>query len=197
MIPPTTSRGWTNVRGAGYDRRMRAFDANDAELFVFTYKEGLLSKVAHDLKIQARRLKVEIDADLNIALSVEVRGLRVLDAMQKGRRNPELLSSKDKLKIEDTLCSKDVLDAKAHPTITFESSAVKQTEGGYDVQGNLTIRGRTVQIQAEVEATEDRLETEVRLHQPDFGIAPFSALLGTLKVKPGVKVRLSVPRELS
>ena len=36
--------------------------------------------------------------------------------------------------------------------------------------------------------------TVVRLHQPDFGIKPYSALLGTLKIKPEVTVRCSVPR---
>jgi hypothetical protein len=33
----------------------------------------------------------------------------------------------------------------------------------------------------------------VRLHQPDLGIKPYSAMLGTLKIQPGVAVEISVP----
>jgi len=34
---------------------------------------------------------------------------------------------------------------------------------------------------------------EVPIHQPDFGIKPYSAMLGALKVKPDLVVRCSVP----
>jgi hypothetical protein len=36
---------------------------------------------------------------------------------------------------------------------------------------------------------------ELKLHQPDFGIKPFSAALGALRVKPDVMIRVSVPRQ--
>jgi hypothetical protein len=36
---------------------------------------------------------------------------------------------------------------------------------------------------------------EIKLHQPDFGIKPFTAALGALKVKPDVVVRVSVPKD--
>ncbi len=34
---------------------------------------------------------------------------------------------------------------------------------------------------------------EVRLQQPDFGIRPYRAMLGTLRVQPDVLIRMSVP----
>lgn len=176
---------------------MRTLDGREVELLVFSFKEGLLSKVAHDLMIRAQRLQLEITDDLQVSLTVQVKGLRVLDAMQGSRRAPNELSAKDKMKIEDTLYSKDVLHANAHPTITFASSSVTETSDGYDVQGDLTIRGRTARIAADVARVDDRLEAEVRLQQPDFGIAPYSALLGALKVKPEVRVRISVPAQVS
>lgn len=174
---------------------MRTHDARDAELLVFTFKEGLLSKVAHDLKIRAQRFELRIGDDLSLDLRVDVRGLRVVQAMVDRREAPELLSSKDKSKIEDTLCSKDVLDAERYPQVHFRSTSVVATEDGYDVAGELTLRDRTRALEAEVARVGDRLEAEVRLRQPDFGITPYSALLGALKVKPEVRVRISVPVE--
>ena len=40
---------------------------------------------------------------------------------------------------------------------------------------------------------EGRLVAEVRLHQPDFGITPYRALLGALRVRADVLVSLSIP----
>ena len=41
----------------------------------------------------------------------------------------------------------------------------------------------------------DILVAEVSLHQPDFGIKPYSAMLGTLRVKPDVTVVVSLPAD--
>jgi hypothetical protein len=35
--------------------------------------------------------------------------------------------------------------------------------------------------------------SEVRVHQPDFGIKPYSAALGALKVQADVTVKVSAP----
>lgn len=34
----------------------------------------------------------------------------------------------------------------------------------------------------------------MRVHQPDFGITPFKAMLGALRIQPQVDVELVVPR---
>jgi hypothetical protein len=39
----------------------------------------------------------------------------------------------------------------------------------------------------------DDVVGEVTLHQPDYGIKPYSAMLGTLKIRPDVKVRIRLP----
>jgi hypothetical protein len=46
-----------------------------------------------------------------------------------------------------------------------------------------------------VRAEGDRWVAEMNIHQPDFGIKPYTAALGALKVKPEVMVRISVPRQ--
>ena len=37
-------------------------------------------------------------------------------------------------------------------------------------------------------------EAEVTLHQPDYGIKPYSAMFGALKIKPDIRVRLRLRR---
>jgi polyisoprenoid-binding protein YceI len=44
------------------------------------------------------------------------------------------------------LKSADFFDAEGHPYITFESKRVRRTDAGYDVVGDLTIRGTTREV---------------------------------------------------
>lgn len=171
---------------------MRRHDAHDAELVVFTKKEGLLSKVAHDLKIRAGRFELEIEGEGAVRLTCPATALRVVNAMLDGREAPELLSAKDKVKIED-LIAKEVLSASRHPEIRFVSTRVTPGPDGYRVEGDLSIAGTTRPISANVIRKKTCLDAEVTLRQTDFGIKPYTALLGALKVQDNLRVLISVP----
>ena len=43
--------------------------------------------------------------------------------------------------------SEPCLDAENHPTITFRSSAIEPTDGGFLIRGNLTLKGVTREIE--------------------------------------------------
>lgn len=172
---------------------MAQYDASTAECLVFTFKEGLLSKIAHDLKIQVTRFSLHIDdATRAIAAEFDPRSLRVVNAVKDGRDDPSSLSESDKNKIAGQIVA-DVLHANQHPVIRFESTSVTPVDGGYDIAGNLTLHGVTRPISARTRLENGRQVAEVLIHQPDYGIKPFTAMMGTLKVKPGVRVRCSVP----
>ncbi len=158
---------------------------------MFTEKEGLLSEVAHDLKIRVTKFSLAWDGT-TLTARFDPRSLRVVDAMLKGRENPGVLSDSDKKKIEKSIVT-DVLHARKHPSIEFESSEVVSEGKGYRIKGELTLHGVTCPISAKVNPSRGRWSTLVSINQPDYGIEPFRAMLGTLKVKPKVRVRLSVP----
>jgi hypothetical protein len=166
-------------------------DAASAECLVFTEKEGLLSKVAHDLKIRVTEFSLAWDGT-TLTARFDPRSLRVVDAMLKGRENPAALSDSDKKKIEKSIVA-DVLHARKHRSIEFESSEVVSEGKGYRIKGELTLHGVTRPISAKVNPSAGRWSTRLSINQPDYGIEPFSAMLGTLKVKPKLHVRLSVP----
>ena len=163
---------------------MPKYDAATAECRVFTFKEGLLSAVAHDLEIEVTRFTIDVTEDGSAVKGVfDATSLRVIDAMANGRRNPGALSDKDKRKIEGNIVS-EVLSAKKHPEVRFESTEVTDTL----VRGRLAIGGRS----RDVRLTREGDTARVTLHQPDFGIKPYSAMLGTLKIKPEVEVRVTL-----
>jgi polyisoprenoid-binding protein YceI len=171
---------------------MPKFDQSQAECLVFTFKEGLLSKIAHDLKIQVTRFSVELTPS-SVRAEFDLSSLRVLTAMKDGSENPDALSAADKEKIADQIRT-EVLESAQHPTAVFTSRSVtRRADGGYNVAGDLSLHGVTQAISAETHAQGNHQVASVELHQPAYGITPFKAMMGTLKVKADVIVRLSVP----
>lgn len=173
---------------------MPRYTQNDAEALVFTFKDGLLSKVAHDLKVRVNRFSVDFDpAASTVSAEFDPSSLEVINAVHDGAEDPKALSGADKDKIASQI-QKDVLETSAHPKIQFVSTkAARRPDGGYSITGDLTLHGTTRPISVETRVEGGKQVAEVELNQPDFGIEPYKAMMGTLKVKPAVRVRVSIP----
>ncbi len=88
------------------------------------------------------------------------------------------------------------LHADQHPQVTFESTSVRAQGDRLTVQGTLTVAGTPQPLTAEVGL--DRPAGRVTAHcsvtvvQSQFGVAPYSAMLGQLRVADDVRVELDV-----
>jgi polyisoprenoid-binding protein YceI len=166
-----------------------------ASVEVLVFREGLLSAVGHDLVLRATDLEVVVDPDAPLASArVAAGSLRVSTAVRDGRPLAGALSASDVREIEATAADA-VLRAKRFPEILFASTAATRSDGGWDVRGALTLGGVTREIALSARRAGDRLVAEVTLRQPDFGITPYRAMLGALRVKRDVVVRAAVPAE--
>ncbi len=162
----------------------------DAECLVYVYRAGLLSAFGHDLELRVGRFTIEADeAARRGEARFDVASLRVVGAVRGGTVDPGALASDDRREIERTIGA--VLDAAAYPEIRFVASRVEEDGRDFVVSGDLTIRGVTRAIAARARPADGRYLTEVRLHQPDFGIRPYSAFAGALRIEPDVLVRLT------
>jgi hypothetical protein len=165
------------------------YDAKTATCRVFTEKDGLLSRLAHDLELDVTDFTLKADANA-VEGTFNPRSLKVVHALKDGRPT-DALSDKDKQEIEASL-ARDVLTSAA--PIRFVSTSVEKTPSTTRVVGSLTLNGRARTIELAVRVDAKRFVSEVRLHQPDFGIKPFSAMMGALKIRPEVRVRISIPQ---
>ena len=174
---------------------MARYDAYNSECLIFSFKDGLLARLAHDLKLRVERFSIEVDETTRqIKATFDPSSIQVVCAMVDGRDDPSTLSKGDKKKIYDN-ATKDVLRTRKYPEVRFDSTNVVERGEGFAIEGTLQMHGKSRNIQTSVRPDGDRWVTELELHQPDFGIKPFTAALGALKVKPDVLVRVSVPRE--
>src|SRR3954468_1462542 len=158
---------------------------------VFTFREGALSALGHDLRLRASRFDIDVLAD-SVVARVDAGSLRVAAAMRAGTPAEGTLSEKDKAEIERN-CAREVLEAHRHPEATFVSSEVKQTDGGWSVRGTLTIHGVPHEGTFDVQRKDGKAVARIDVDLRSFGMKPYSAMLGALRVKPQVLLVVEAP----
>ena len=168
-------------------------DAASCECLIFTFKEGVLSAMAHDLKLRVTSLQLDLQSKpWSVVARFDARSLRVVCARAGGRDSPAPVSERDRRTIEKSTAD-EVLNSKRFPEVIFRSEKISESPSGYSVRGTLELHGRSQPLTFEVVHEGAQLVAELPLHQPDFGIAPYRAMLGTLRVQPTVRVRISLP----
>lgn len=169
---------------------MARYDASSAEVLVFTFKEGLLAPLAHDLKIRASRFELDLDPTANQAvLRIDAGSLVVVSAMKEGRDVPSALPGLARSEIEKNIASNDVLAVKRFGIITFQSTRISHTE----VDGTLTLHGVTKLLRGQRLDTATHFTAKFRIDQREFGMKPYSAMLGTLRIRPDVTIAITAP----
>ena len=90
-------------------------DLAEVTVFIRTYAEGLLSRLAHDLELRAEATQVSFDGT-KATLGFRVGDLRVQGVLKHGRVDPNVLSASDVRDIEGRILSS--LKAKANDEVT-------------------------------------------------------------------------------
>ena len=175
----------------------------ESNFWVFVGKSGLFSALAHDHEIgvksfSGRVIVPETGAGAgSLEMEVDAKSLVVLD------KKP---SEEDKKKIFDSMHN-EVIESAKHQKITFKSVSVgdvKQTGNdaySFVVNGDLTLSGVTKRIAVPVAVTitpqQLRAAGKYTLKQTDYGIKPYSAAGGTIKVKNEVVVNFNIVAKAS
>lgn len=170
---------------------MSTWDAGTARCHVFAWKEGLLSAVGHDVRLEVRSFRVTRDGDL-VTATFDPRSVAAVTAVRDGRDAPGTLSAKDLATI-DGYVQNDILQSKRYPEISFTSTTFEVEDGEGTITGTLALHGARRTVTGKVTTVGGRLTARLRLSQPDFGITPFKAMLGALRIQPTVDVEVSIP----
>lgn len=170
---------------------MTVFRPPEASVTVRAFKAGLLSAVGHDVELRVARFSITLEED-RIVGEFDGTSLEVAGALRDGRVDPSAFSEKDKRDILDNV-RKYTFPKHQPARIRFETVELDRTDEGLLGEGELTIPPFTRPLRFEVVARGGRAVCEVRLHQPDWGITPFKAALGGLRIQPDLLVRVEVP----
>jgi polyisoprenoid-binding protein YceI len=151
------------------------------------------AKLAHDLVLSPTswRGTLNVDADNPAAsgaeLSIDARSIQILESVG----GVMSLSDKDKGKIGKNM-EEDVLQVNKFPELTFESTSVSGSAPNFNVAGNMTIRGTTRPVNVALTVNGTQVNARTSISQKDFGIKPFSAMMGAIKLRDDVDFELTV-----
>jgi len=165
---------------------------SNSTLHLRTSREGLAAKVGHDLLIGfddwSGSITVDGDAaNAAVEVEIEMASLRVLE----GTGGVAALTPDDSRDIVGTATK--LLDVAKHPTATFRSTRVSPVGTGATIDGDLTLRGATEPVTLEVTQTHDSAwQASATVIQSVFGIKPYRAFFGALKLADAVAVEVVV-----
>jgi polyisoprenoid-binding protein YceI len=161
-------------------------------LLVHTMRTGLGAKAGHDLTIEVTRWHGRATVDTanpaNSSVTVEVKAASFQVREATGGVKP--LTEADRAEINKTV--KEILHTAQHPTIAFQSTRVDGSAGSFTVDGELTIMGVTRPVTVQGRVTDGRVVGEATVVQSRWGIRPYSALFGALKLSDEVTVAFDV-----
>jgi polyisoprenoid-binding protein YceI len=158
------------------------------KLVLHTKRQGLAATAGHDLTIDVTRWSGEIEvgddpAASTVSVTVETGSLEV----REGTGGVKPLTERDKREIAATM--RKLLDSDRQPQATFRSTRVAARAGGGTIDGDLTLRGSTKPLKIEVTDSGDgHYHGTTSVVQTAFGIKPYVAFLGALKVADEVAV---------
>lgn len=162
--------------------------SDSGELLVKTGRTGMGRRAGHDLVIEVTRWHGEVTLvgaepeSSRVSVEVDVDSLEV----REGLGGVKPLTDKDRAEIKKTL--RDILDSETHPEIRFTSTSVTGSAESATVDGDLTIRGETGSVTVSAEIADDRVRGSATVAQTRWGIKPYSAFLGALKLADEVGI---------
>lgn len=193
---------------------------NESVFAVVTHKGGIASAFAHDHFIHAKNFDAKIDADSGTetgTLEFQVATLDLeVDSSENQKKWYPLIeklgvlsspfstpSESDREKIRKSMLADDQLNAKKSPTISakvekVEKSETKIGERQYShlFEVSVQIHGKTVKqkVPGYIKFEGEKLHAEAlgSFKFTDFGITPFSGVLGTVKNKDVFEILVSI-----
>jgi polyisoprenoid-binding protein YceI len=174
-------------------------DESDGRLLIHTGVTGRAAKMGHRLTIAMTSWRATVwwagSEPAAVDLTVEVDSLEVL----RGDGGLKPLSGPEKALARSNALKS--LDSDRFPQICFRTDDIEKTDDGYRLAGTPEIHGKTRQhvIDLRIEDLDDtwRLSCETDVRQSDFGVKPYSLLMGSIAVVDDVRVWFTASRAKS
>lgn len=167
-----------------------SLDSSDGELLVHTGVAGRAARMGHRLTIAMTRWHATVQwsgADpVAVELAVETDSFEVL----RGQGGVKGLSGPEKVVIRSNALKS--LQVNRFPEIGFIADVIAKTDEGYRLTGRLQVRDKTrehvIDLRTEDLGDSWRISAESGVRQSDYGIKPYSILMGSVQVADDVTV---------
>jgi polyisoprenoid-binding protein YceI len=157
-----------------------------------TGRDGLVAQAGHDLTIALTSWSGELTVgDQGVPTGLEVRVRIDSLSVLEGTGGIRPLSDRDRRDIAVT--ARRLLGSDRHPEAVYTATDFKPADGGGVIEGMFTLAGSSQQLRLDVSETgRDRYRATTTVVQSAHAIRPYTAFLGTLKVRDAVDVEVEV-----
>jgi len=170
------------------------FGTDNGRIILRTFRDGLAAQAGHDLTIEAVRWSGElvVAPDLtpaSLTVTVDLGALVV----RAGTGGIKSLTDRDKREI--AVSARKVLSSDRYPEATFTATSFEPgpADTGGTIVGTLTLTGRSQPQRLQVtQSAPGQYRATTTIRQTSFGIKPYSAFLGSLKVSDAVELEAEV-----
>ena len=165
-------------------------DASDGELLIRTGVTGRAARMGHRLTIAMTRWQAAVNwsgaEPVSAELTVDVDSFDVL----RGEGGVKGLSGPEKVLVKSNAMKS--LDSGRYPEIRFAADHITETDDGYRLSGKLHIKGKSrdhvIDLRTEDLGDSWRMSAESSVRQSDYGVKPYSLLMGSMQVTDDVSV---------
>ncbi|MGC4932177.1 YceI family protein [Gordonia sp. DT30] len=168
--------------------------ATDGSVTVYTDVTGPAARTGHRLTIEMTQWSAQVtwagEEPATVSASIAVDSLQV----RAGAGGVTPMSGPERSVARANALKS--LKADKFREITYESGSITRSDGGYRVDGTVTIHGRRRECALDLAVDGSpgrwRICTETTLSQSDFGIKPYSLMMGALKVADEVRLGIEI-----
>ena len=156
----------------------------DGILAVRTSRTGAIAKAGHDLLMHVTEWSATLDTGDAPSLTLDADGTSL--RVREGTGGIKPLDEDDLTNIETTI-GDEVLRKR---DIAFRSTSVELDGDTVAVAGDLTLLGTTRPLAFDLTLVDGRVTGAAVVKQTEWGMKPYTALFGTLKVADEVRVEI-------
>ncbi|MGV0052144.1 YceI family protein [Mycobacterium colombiense] len=165
----------------------------DGELLLHTGVAGRAARMGHRLTVAMMRWRATVSwagsRPVSAQLAVETDSFEVL----RGDGGVKGLSGAEKALVRTNALKS--LSASQFPEIRYTADVIDEADGGYHLTGTLDIRGKSrghvIDVRTEDLGDSWRMSVESAVRQSDYGIKPYSLLMGSVQVADEVSLTFS------
>lgn len=163
------------------------FGPQNGQMVVRIFREGMAKKAGHDLIIDVKNWKATATIAENPAQSSFTGTADVGSfSVREGVGGVKPLSEGDKADIKKNITQKILTS----PEISFTSTSVQPTGDSASVTGDMRIMGKTNPATIKLAKQGNKVKGNFSIVQSQWGIKPFQAMMGALKVRDQVDIEL-------
>jgi polyisoprenoid-binding protein YceI len=156
-----------------------------------TFRDGLAATAGHDLIIDLPSWSGELTVDNDkVPEALEARIDLTALSVREGTGGIKPLTDRDRREIAAT--ARRLLSTDQHPEAVFTATRFEVSGESGVIEGNLSLRGVSRPLRLQVSQTgSDRYKITGTVVQSAYGIKPYTAFFGALKVRDTVDIEVT------